>query len=114
MPDDYDQELFHAITHLVCSAPVSLDEARVLGAMRLVDGAHRLMLLAETYDVFADDPFLIEARADYEAHVNLGMSDPVAFVTWLDSFVARFVTEELTRTRAAAAGGHDDPAVLDR
>ena len=104
MPDeDHNQELFHAITHLICSAPVSLDEARVLGAMRLVDGAHRLMLIAQRHDVFADDPFLTEARADYEAHVNLGMSDPAAFMAWLDSFVAKFVAEELVRAREAIA-----------
>ncbi|HEY2041325.1 MAG TPA: DUF6092 family protein [Jatrophihabitans sp.] len=101
MPEDHDQELFHAITHFVCSAPVSLEESRVLGAMRLVDGAHRLMLLADGHDVFRDDPFLVEARADYEAHVDLGMSDPAAFKNWLDSFVARFVAEELRRARAA-------------
>jgi hypothetical protein len=107
MSEDHDQELFHAVTHFVCSAPVSLEESRVLGAMRLVDGAHRLMLLAEGHDVFRDDPFLIEARADYEAHVDLGMSDPVAFKNWLDSFVARFVTEELSRARSAASAAGD-------
>lgn len=102
MPEDHNQELFHAITHLVCSAPVSLDESRILGAMRLVDGAHRLMVLAGSQDAFRDDRFLVEARVDYEEHVALGLSDPTAFTKWLDSLVARFVTEELTRAHSAA------------
>lgn len=55
------------------------------------------MVLADGHDVFRDHPFLVEARADYETHVNLARSDPAAFKGWLDSLVARFVAEELSR-----------------
>jgi hypothetical protein len=108
MAEDHNQELFDVITHLVCSAPVSLDESRVLGAMRLVDAANRLMRLVAGSAVFADDPFLDEARADYDAHVSLGLTDRGAFTAWLGRFVERFTVEELARVGAAHATAADD------
>lgn len=101
MADAHERELFNVITHLVCSAPVSLDETRVLGALRLVDAAYRLMQLAAASTAFAADPFLDEARADYDAHVTLALTDQAAFVAWLGRFVERFTVEELARVRAA-------------
>jgi hypothetical protein len=103
MPESHDQDLFEIITHLVCSAPTSLDETRVLGAFRMVDAARQLIQFAARNDMFSDDPFLAEALVDYEAHVNLGLTDQDAFVTWLNSFVERFATEELARVRARGA-----------
>jgi hypothetical protein len=114
MTEDHNQQLFNIITHLVCSAPVSLDETRVLGAMRLVDAANRLMLLAAGNAVFAADPFLDEARADYDAHVSLGLTDQTAFTAWLGRFVERFTVEELARVRAAHATATDDGGLAQR
>ena len=100
---ELDQQLFQVVTHLVSSAPVSLDETPILAAFRMVDGAARLMAMAEASDSFADDPFLTAARADYLAHFNLVMTDQVAFEVWLAGFVRGFTREALRRTTAAAA-----------
>jgi hypothetical protein len=113
MADDHDQQLFNVITHLVCSAPVSLDETRVLGAMRLVDAANRLMRLTAGSTVFAADPFLDDARADYDAHVNLGMTDQTAFTAWLGRFTERFTVEQLARVRAAHSPVADDAGLVE-
>lgn len=100
MPQDgsaLDQELFEVITHLVSSAPTSLGETPSLAAFRMVDGANRLMALAERNDAFTDDAFLAEARADYLAHFNLVMTDQVAFEAWLGEYVRTFTREALRR-----------------
>jgi hypothetical protein len=92
-----DREMFKVITHLVSSAPVSLDETPILAAFRMVDGANRLMALAEESDAFAEDEFLVAARQDYLAHFNLVMTDQVAFEAWLMEYVRGFTKEALRR-----------------
>jgi hypothetical protein len=92
-----DRELFKVITHLVSSAPVSLDETPILAAFRMVDGANRLIALAEANEEFADDEFLSAARQDYLAHFNLVMTDQVAFEAWLMDYVRSFTNEALRR-----------------
>jgi Family of unknown function (DUF6092) len=114
MTEDHDQELFNIITYLVCSAPVSLDETRVLGAYRFMDAANRLMLLAAGSTVFAADPFLDDVRADYDAHVNLGMTDQTAFTAWLGRFAERFTVEQLARTQADHTAPEEDAEVVQR
>lgn len=98
-----DQELFEVITHLVSSAPTSLEETPSLAAFRMVDGANRLMALAERSEAFADDEFLREARADYLAHFNLVMTDQVAFEAWLGEYVRTFTLEALRRVSTQSA-----------
>lgn len=114
MTENHDQELFGVITHLVCSAPVSLDETHLLGALRLMDAANRLMRLASGSTVFAADPFLDEARADYDAHAMLGLTDQAAFIAWLDRFVERFTAEAVVRVQAAHANAAADSEVAQR
>ncbi|MGW6456909.1 DUF6092 family protein [Streptomyces sp. NPDC055078] len=97
-----DQKLFEIITHLVCSAPASLDETPVLAAFRMVDAANRLMELAETSDAFRQDEFLSAAKADYLAHLNLVMTDQAAFEAWLGENVRSFSLE--ARRRACDTG----------
>ncbi len=97
MSGQLDREMFKVITHLVSSAPVSLDETPILAAFRMVDGANRLMALAEESDAFAEDDFLTAARQDYLAHFNLVMTDQVAFEAWLMDYVRSFTTEALRR-----------------
>jgi hypothetical protein len=65
------------ITHLVSSAPVSLEEAPILAAFRMVDAAHRLMALATQSNAVAEDAFLAQAQTDYLAHFNLVMTDRI-------------------------------------
>jgi hypothetical protein len=74
---DLNQELFKVITHLVSSAPVSLEEAPILAAFRMVDAAHRLMALATQSNAVAEDAFLAQAQTDYLAHFNLVMTDRI-------------------------------------
>ncbi|MCW2577851.1 MAG: hypothetical protein JWR28_508 [Modestobacter sp.] len=105
MSGELDQQLFQVVTHLVSSAPVSLDETPILAAFRMVDGANRLIALAEGSDSFGEDAFLAEARADYLAHFNLVMTDQVAFESWLTGYVRRFTKEALRRANAAADTG---------
>ncbi|WP_232665187.1 DUF6092 family protein [Pseudonocardia sp. TRM90224] len=90
-----DERLFEVITHLVASAPTSLEETPSLAAFRMVDAAHRLMAIVE-----GDDAFLAEARADYLDHFNLVMTDQVAFDAWLGEYVRTFTGEALRRTRS--------------
>jgi hypothetical protein len=99
MSGQLDRELFRVITHLVSSAPVSLEETPVLAAFRMVDGAHRLMDLAAASDVFPEDEFLSWARQDYLDHFNLVMTDQVAFEEWLTGYVQAFTREALRRVR---------------
>jgi len=100
MSGQLDRELFTVITHLVSSAPVSLEETPILAAFRMVDGAHRLMDLAAGSDAFADDEFLTWARQEYLDHFNLVMTDQVAFEEWLTGYVQAFTREALRRVRA--------------
>jgi hypothetical protein len=92
-----EREMFKVITHLVSSAPVSLDETPILAAFRMVDGANRLMALAEQSEAFAQDDFLTAARQDYLAHFSLVMTDQVAFEAWLMEYVRGFTKEALRR-----------------
>jgi hypothetical protein len=103
MSGDLDPELFKVITHLISSAPVSLEETPILAAFRMVDAAHRLMALAAASEAFTDDAFLSEAQSDYLAHFNLVMTDQVAFEAWLADYVRKFTVEARDRTRAAAS-----------
>lgn len=105
MSADVNQEMFKVITYLVSSAPTSLEETPTLAAFRMVDGAHRLMELAEASDAFVEDEFLRQAHADYLAHYNLVMTDPQAFETWLAEYVRSFTREALRR---AAQRDHQD------
>ncbi|MEJ3651939.1 DUF6092 family protein [Actinomycetes bacterium KLBMP 9759] len=93
--DERDEQLFAVITHLVASAPTSLEETPSLAAFRMVDAAHRLMGLVE-----GDDPFLDAARADYLDHLDLVMTDQAAFDAWLGEYVRTFTAEALRRARA--------------
>ncbi|MFF0448900.1 DUF6092 family protein [Streptomyces sp. NPDC004609] len=102
MSGNLDQKLFEIITHLVCSAPVSLEETPVLGAFRMVDAASRLMELAEKDEAFGRDEFLSRARADLLAHVNLAMTDQPAFEAWLAENVESFTREARRRARDCA------------
>ncbi|MQA02432.1 MAG: hypothetical protein GEV07_06805 [Streptosporangiales bacterium] len=102
MSENLDQEVFAIITHLVSSAPTSLQETPSLAAFRMVDAAHRLMELVEGSDAFQDDEFLRSARADYAANFNLVMTDPDKFDSWLAEYVQSFTREALRRARAGA------------
>jgi len=99
--EDLNQELFKVVTHLVSSAPVSLDETPILAAFRMVDGANRLIALAQNSDAFAADEFLDAMRQDYLAHFALVMTDQVACEAWRDGYVRRFTKEALRRATAA-------------
>jgi len=98
--DELNQQLFEIITHLVSSAPTSLEETPSLAAFRMVDAAHRLMTLVEQNDAVADDEFLRAAREDYLAHFNLVMTDQAEFDAWLGEYVRTFAREALRRVRA--------------
>lgn len=100
--DDLNERLFEIVTHLVSSAPTSLEETPSLAAFRMVDAAHRLMVLIEQNDAVADDEFFREARADYAAHFNLVMTDQAAFDAWLGEYVRSFTREALRRAGARA------------
>lgn len=97
MVEDLNAELFKVITYLVSSAPTSLEETPALAAFRMVDGAHRLMTLAEHSTAFTDDEFLRRAREDYLDHFNLVMTDQPAFEAWLREYVRTFTREALHR-----------------
>lgn len=103
MSKDLDQEIFAIITHLVCSAPTSLQETPSLAAFRMVDAAHRLMALMDENDALSSDEFLQTARAEYAANHALVMTDPDRFDTWLAEYVKSFTGEALRR---ANAGSH--------
>lgn len=97
-----NQEMFKVITHLVSSAPTSLEETPSLAAFRMVDGASRLMALTEESDAFEDDEFLRRARLDYLDHFNLVMTDQEAFQAWLAQYVQAFTREARRRASADA------------
>nr|WP_042194749.1 DUF6092 family protein [Kibdelosporangium sp. MJ126-NF4]CEL21521.1 hypothetical protein [Kibdelosporangium sp. MJ126-NF4]CTQ95912.1 hypothetical protein [Kibdelosporangium sp. MJ126-NF4] len=96
MTDD-SRQLFAIITHLVTSAPTSLDETPILAAFRMVDAAGRLMALSAP-----DDEFLRAAHADLTDHATLVLTDQAAFREWLDEYVRRFTREALSRTASAS------------
>ncbi|MEV6908684.1 DUF6092 family protein [Amycolatopsis sp. NPDC051071] len=91
------RELFAVITHLVTSAPTSLDETPILAAFRMVDAAGKLMALGAP-----DDEFLRAAHADFTDHATLVLTDQAAFREWLDEYVRHFTRETLNRTAATS------------
>lgn len=99
MADDLNRKLFEVITHLVTSAPTSLEETPTLAAFRMVDAANRLMSLVEDSATGESDEFLRQARADYQAHRDLVMTDQAGFEAWLADYVRSFTRE--ARSRAA-------------
>lgn len=100
MADDLNSALFEVITHLVTSAPTSLEETPTLAAFRMVDAANRLMSLVEDGTTGGSDEFLQQARAEYQAHRDLVMTDQAAFETWLADYVRTFTRE--ARSRASS------------
>lgn len=91
------EHLFDVVVYLVNSAPTSLGETPSLAAFRMVDAAYRLLGILEHTTVDPDQcEFLSRARADYEAHFNLVMTDQEAFAQWLPDYV-RQCTEEAMR-----------------
>ncbi|MFI6538064.1 DUF6092 family protein [Nonomuraea sp. NPDC050547] len=94
--EEPDRALYETVTVLVCSAPLALDETRLLSAFRMLDAADRLMGIMGEHD----DAFLRRARADYAAHRMLAMTDQAAFTDWMSRYVAEFAAQALRRTRA--------------
>ncbi|MFI6901337.1 DUF6092 family protein [Nonomuraea sp. NPDC050394] len=92
-----DCALYETVTLLVCSAPLALDETRLLSAYRMLDAADRLMGIMADHD----DDFPRRARADFAAHRMLAMTDQAAFTDWMAGYVAGFAAQALRRTRAA-------------
>jgi hypothetical protein len=92
------EELFDIVLYLVNSAPTSLGETPSLAAFRMMDAADRLLAVLQRT---ATDPeqrtFLDEARADYDSHYNLVMTDQDAFKRWLPDFVRRCTEEGMRR-----------------
>ncbi|MGI8946628.1 MAG: DUF6092 family protein [Ornithinimicrobium sp.] len=96
-----EEDLFDIVVYLVNSAPTSLGETPSLAAFRMMDAASRLLaVLQRTTSDTEQQTFLAEARADYDAHYNLVMTDQEAFKQWLPDFVRR-CTEEAMRRAAA-------------
>lgn len=96
-PEVSREDLFDVVVYLVNSAPTSLGETPSLAAFRMVDAAYRLLgILEASTDDPAQSAFVEAAKADYEAHYNLVMTDQGAFADWLPAFV-RLCTEEAMR-----------------
>lgn len=102
-PTKVEQDLYDIVVYLVNSAPTSLGETPSLAAFRMVDAANRLLSVLQQVSDPEDTEqatFLATARADYEAHYNLVMTDQDAFQRWLPDFV-RLCTEEAMRRAAS-------------
>lgn len=91
MSDDVNRRIFEIVTYLVTSAPTTYDETPALGAFRMVDAANRLLAL------LPDDDFVVEARAQFQAHLNEVMTDQEAFRTWLADYVKLVAKEAVER-----------------
>lgn len=92
-----EADLFDVVVYLVNSAPTSLGETPSLAAFRMVDAADRLLrILEQTSDDPQELAFVSAARADFDEHHHLVMTDQEAFQRWLPDLVRR-VTEEAMR-----------------
>lgn len=106
-----EQALFDILVYLVNSAPTSLGETPSLAAFRMLDAAHRLaeVLQQQTTDL-AQQQFLAEVRADYQAHHHLVMTDQTAFQQWMPDFVRLCTEEAMRRAVLPASEGIPTPA----
>ena len=103
-----EDELFEVVLYLVNSAPTSLGETPSLAAFRMLDAAHRLLaVLQRETDDQDRQRFADQARADFDEHHHLVMTDQVGFQAWMPDFV-RLCTEEAMR-RAGPARPHSIP-----
>lgn len=92
-----DQAIFDVLTHLVGSAPTSLEETPILAAFRMLDAANHLMALIEENDGLGYDLLLAAARTDYTEHRNLIMTDQVAAQASMTGYLRDFTQEALRR-----------------
>ncbi|MTD15013.1 hypothetical protein GIS00_13800 [Nakamurella sp. YIM 132087] len=95
-----EQELFEVIVYLVSSSVTSMTETPELATFRMIDAAERLMAISTSR---LPDDFLTAARADWEAHKMLVVSDQPEYLRWLDGYARSFVRKTLELAAAPGA-----------
>jgi len=89
MEDELNSDFFNLLAFLVTSARNCIEEPKLYGPFRLVDGASRLIgILAEAHMA---DEFFVEVRKKIEDGKYSVMDDKSEFIKFLDDLTLDFV-----------------------
>ena len=92
-----DDRLFDIILYLVTCARLSVDEPVIYGSFRLIEGASRLIDVAEGLPGFEPDSFLREQRENIEREKSRTVDDQDGYQAWLTDLATRFALERVRR-----------------
>lgn len=94
-----EEFIFEYSLFLLTSARGTVDEPRLYGALRLVDGISRLTDLYSRSAELKQDEFLMGIRAEIETHLNNAMTSDEQFIRFMDDLIVKF-TDEMKRRYA--------------
>jgi len=92
---------FDLLAFLVTSARNCVEEPKLYGPFRLLDGASRLIEILEEADVA--DEFLVEVRQKIDHNKYSVMGDKDEFIKFLDNLILEFV-DKLKSTGGSQRG----------
>ncbi|MCK4402465.1 MAG: hypothetical protein KAV98_01670 [Dehalococcoidia bacterium] len=82
-------DFFNLLAFLVTSARNCVEEPKLYGPFRLIDGASRLIEILEQADIA--DEFLVEIRKKIDDNKYSVMGDKDEFIKFLDNLILDFV-----------------------
>lgn len=82
-------DFFNLLAFLITSARNCVEEPKLYGPFRLIDGASRLIEILEEADIA--DEFLVEIRKKIDDNKYSVMGDKDEFIKFLDSLILDFV-----------------------
>ena len=89
MEDELNSDFFNLLAFLVTSARNCIEEPKLYGPFRLVDGASRLIGILE--EAHMADEFFVEVRKKIEDGKYSVMDDKSEFTKFLDDLTLDFV-----------------------
>jgi hypothetical protein len=97
MTDPFASSMFVIVTKMVTAAPMMFEEPVILGTLRIMDSASKLVAELEANGV--TDPFLADFRTEWDTNKAKMMSNPDQYAEMLDAIATRFVREAKRRNQ---------------
>jgi len=94
--DGIEGFLFEYSIFLVTAARGTLDEPRVYGALRLIDGITRLTELYSKTSAVKPDKFLLEVKKEIQEKLDNVMQSEEALTSFIEQLIMKF-TDEMER-----------------
>jgi len=88
--------LFEYSLYLLTSARGTVDEPKIYGALRLVDGIVRLEHIYSKCPGLKKDKFLLEIKSEIQTNLDRVLKSEEEFAKFMDSLIAKF-TDEIKR-----------------